>query len=238
MGIGIDVTTGKMYKEGQNNEKTFTILLDTYAGKATDPHRKQCNSRTWKNAPLSRSSNIYDYSASWLEFVHNDVVTGCRDHISEEAFGGDGSVHVNMTIWAGVENKKTHFIEVAKEGYYMYASAADIDAGDRNKAMFTDNANTVVKLYAGTVLAACERRTARNAFVNAYIREERLMRDRIKRQLKTASNAKKKELKKELADAQKALDEKRNEARETEEYKAFLIPGPMESISTIPMAAA
>lgn len=238
MGIGIDVTTRTMHKEGGNNEKEFTILLDTYTGKATDPYRKQCGPRTWKDAALSQRESIYGYAASWLEFIHNDVINGCRDHIAEKAFAEDGSVRVNMTVFVGAKDFRHCFIEVTKDGYYMYADAKDIDAGDRDEAQLTDNAHTVIKLYAGMAVAASERRMAREAFVDSYVREDRLVRDKIKRQLKNASNEEKPELKKALAYAQKVLDEKRDRAREMDEYKALLVPGPMENLKTIPMAAA
>lgn len=82
-----------------------------------------------------------------------------------------------------------------------------------------------------TAMAMGERHDARKNFVNDFCKEERSEKERLKRQLKKDPNNK--ELKTQLKEAQKALDDKRAVAYEAPAYKALLEPGKMESISTM-----
>ncbi len=232
MGVGIDVSTGQIVKEP--NGKYIGVLADTLVGKAAAHPHEFGEPRMWANFSITERDKASEYMGKYLDIIQADLDE--RKKSNPAAYDEKGNIRIEMTIWAGNrDNHKDVYTEVTKDGFYLYPSAESMDEHNRNAAYFTDNAQDAADIHMTTAMAAADRRDARKSFVNSYCEEERLERDRIKRQLKKASNKliMKKNLNIELREAQAALDYKKARAYETPEYKALLVPGKNESITTM-----
>ncbi len=228
MGVGIDVSTGQIVKEP--NGKYIGVLADTLVGKAAAHPHEFGEPRVWADFSITERDKASEYLGNYLDIIQADLTE--RKKSNPDVYDEEGNVRVEMTIWAGNrDNCKDVYTEVTKDGFYLYPSAESIDERNRDAAYFTDNAQDAANIHMTTAMAAGERRDARKSFVDDYCKDERLERDRIKRQLKKTPNNR--ELKTLLKDAQTTLDNKKEAARESDEYKALLIPGKNESITTM-----
>lgn len=247
VGIGINVNNGQMVDKPNNNEKSFNIMADTLIGKASDPYHEYGGPRLTLGCPYSQRDDVCSHLVWWLSDRYGDVRLHDGDptinktahgHADDKAFryGSsyaemNGSLHTEITIWIGQDVQHHAYTEVAKHGWYLYPSAKDMDERNEDTVVYMDNAMDVINTHIAVAVAKAERLEARKNFMNDFCKEELHEKDRIKRQLKANPNDA--GLKEQLQAVQKALDDKRAIAREDPAYKALLIPGKNESITTM-----
>lgn len=234
MGIGIDVKEGKLVGKSSQNEKEFSLLADTLVGPAADPYHEYGDPRQWWDRPYSQRDDACKNAAEWLRRRQADVISGDHGRVSDMAFKKDGSLCTELIVWIGQDVQKHMYTDVTKDGFYLYSSAKDMDSRDRNRAVFVRDAADAVKLHIATAVATFDRREARKSFMNDFTKEERLERDRLKRTVKKIKDpAGRAEMGYALKGVQNALDAKRESGQQDPAYKALLVPGPMESLSTM-----
>lgn len=137
MGVGIDVTNGKLIKEP--NGKYIGVLADTIIGRAADVYHDNGEPRTWADFNIMERDKACEYLAGYLDRRQADLDK--HEYSDPKAFDNDGNIRVEMTIWAGNrDNAKTVYTEVTKYGFYLYPSAESLDKHDRDAAYYTDNA--------------------------------------------------------------------------------------------------
>lgn len=143
-----------------------------------------------------------------------------------------GFIRVEMNVHVGnLSQHKPVYTEITKDGFYLYPSAKEMDEHDRNTAYYVTSSQEAADIHYSTAAALSERLEARKNFVNEFCKEERSEKDKLKRRVKR--DPENPELKALLEAAQTALDDKRAAARESDEYKALLVPGKNESITTM-----
>lgn len=208
-------------------QKMFGIKVNTLIGKASD---NVVSMDEDGGGPRISHEDSYEHLDRVCARTANAIMNRIPDETRQDAIdeNENGSVKIWMEIHAGSKNYHDCYIKMTDDGYYLYPDAAAMDSDDRDKTMFVDTARDAVNLHAVTVIANEERRVARDNFVNEFAKEERLERDRLKRL------SKKEDVGEPLKEAQAALDAKRELAYQEQTYKDLLVPGPLESITTMP----
>lgn len=232
------------------NEKNVDVYADTIVGPAKDytltGPAEQCGGPHFaESTTFSNRDEVYKNVKVWLVNRHYDAAAHSVPEpipslfTREDAFGQDGTLRIAITTNIGQHGYRQSFMEVAENGYYIYSSAEDMDAGNRETARFEHYFSDAVDIHIMMAELSLNRYEARQAVVNDFSRDERLERDRIKRQIKSFSKSSPdedvpKKLVNSLKNTQKFLDDKRKEAYELPEYKALLMKGRLESIETLP----
>lgn len=153
----------------------------------------------------------------------------------DDAFDQNGNLQVEFEITIGQKIENKFYVDVTKEGFYIYEDANRFDERDQTAARFVTNPRDAAALSMATALAANDRFEARQSWMAEYTKNEQQERDRIKRELKRISDPEREAvIEQNLTEAQKALDAKRANGRNEPAYQKLLIPTEMETIQTRP----
>lgn len=235
----IKETLRKAGKTRMNNNKmqgkSIWVVLDTLIGQAADPDHESGNPCLIAKDHYSGREDMYKFISQYLADRQTSVQTGMHGETLDDAFDQNGNLQVEFEIMIGQKIESKFYVDVTKEGFYIYEDANRFDARDQTAARFVTNPRDAAALSMATVLAANDRFEARQSWMTEYTKNEQQERDRIKRELKRISDPEREAVvEQNLTTAQKALDAKRAEGRNEPAYQKLLIPTEMETIQTLP----
>lgn len=215
--------------------KSIWVVLDTLIGQAADPDHESGNPCLIAKDHYSGREDIYKFISQYLTDRQTSVQTGMHGETLDDAFDQNGNLQVEFEIMIGRNIDSKFYVDVTKEGFYIYEDANLFDERDQTAARFVTNPQDAAALSMATALAANDRFEARQSWMAEYTKDEQQERDRIKRELKKISNPEREAvIEQNLTEAQKALDAKRANGRKDPAYQKLLIPTEMETIQTLP----
>lgn len=235
----IKETLRKAGKTRMNNNKmqgkSIWVVLDTLIGQAADPDHESGNPCLIAKDHYSGREDMYKFISQYLADRQTSVQTGMHGETLDDAFDQNGNLQVEFEIMIGRNIDSKFYVDVTKEGFYIYEDANLFDERDQTAARFVTNPQDAAALSMATALAANDRFEAQQSWMAEYTKDEQQERDRIKRELKKISNPEREAvIEQNLTEAQKALDAKRANGRKDPAYQKLLIPTEMETIQTLP----
>lgn len=215
--------------------KSIWVVLDTLIGQAADPDHESGGPCLIAKDHYSGREDIYKFIAQYLTDRQTNVQTGMHGETLDDAFDQNGNLQVEFEITIGQKIENKFYVDVTKEGFYIYEDANRFDERDQTAARFVTNPRDAAALSMATALAANDRSEARQSWMTEYTKNEQQERDRIKWELKRISDPEREAaIEQNLTEAQKALDAKRANGRKDPAYQKLLIPTEMETIQTLP----
>lgn len=226
---------GKTRMNNKMQGKSIWVVLDTLIGQAADPDHESGNPCLIAKDHYSGREDIYKFISQYLTDRQTSVQTGMHGETLDDAFDQNGNLQVAFEIMIGRNIDSKFYVDVTKEGFYIYEDANLFDERDQTAARFVTDPRDAAALSMATALAANDRFEARQSWMAEYTKDEQQERDRIKRELKKISNPEREAvIEQNLTEAQKALDAKRANGRKDPAYQKLLIPTEMETIQTLP----